>query len=99
MEKRIRKTLALIAIAAFPGGCATFQPKPISPDRRATAFEARTLDGADLKKFLETNLHHETAPWPPKAWSFPMLTLVAFYYHSDLDLARAQWGIAKAGVI
>ncbi len=28
-----------------------------------------------------------------------MLTLAAFYYHPDLDVARAKWGLAKAGVI
>src|SRR5437870_3582606 len=99
MEKRIWKTLALIAIAAFLDGCTTFQPKPISSDQTAKAFEARTLDSAGLKAFLGTNLGHETAPWPPKVWDFPMLTLVAFYYHPDLDVARAKWGVAKAGVI
>jgi outer membrane protein, heavy metal efflux system len=96
----VRKlTTVLIVITVALTGCATFQPKPISPDQTAKAFEARTLESADLKKFLWTNLHHETAPWPPKVWDFPMLTLVAFYYHPDLDVARAQWGVAKAGVI
>ncbi len=49
MEKRIRKTLVLIAITAFLHGCATFQPNPISPDQTAKAFEARTLNSAGLK--------------------------------------------------
>lgn len=95
------KKLAIlwIVIVVSLAGCATFQPKPISPDKTATAFEARTLDSAGLKKFLETNLRHEIAPWPPKAWSFPVLTLVAFYYHPDLDVARAQWGVASAGIV
>ena len=28
-----------------------------------------------------------------------MLTLAAFYYQPDLDVARAKWGVAEAGVI
>lgn len=92
-------TVALIVIAVVLSGCATFQPRPISPDQTATGFEARSLANADLKEFLKINLGQEVTPWPAKTWNFPMLTLVAFYYHPDLDLARAQWGAAKAGVI
>lgn len=91
-------TVLMILTAAL-AGCATFQPKLISPDRTAMAFEARTLNSTALKKFLEFNLRHEIAPWPPKAWTFPMLTLAAFYYHPDLDLARAQWRAAEAAII
>ncbi len=97
---KVRKlTTVLIVIMVTLAGCATFQPKPISPDRTASAFETRTLDGAGLKKFIEMNLRHDIAPWPPEAWSFPMLTLVAFYYQPDLDVARARWGVAKAGIV
>jgi outer membrane protein TolC len=31
-------------------------------------------------------------------WDFEKLTLAAFYYHPGLDVARAQWGVAKAAV-
>jgi outer membrane protein TolC len=97
--KPSKRTTVLMILTFGLAGCATFQPKPISPDQTATAFEARTLNSTALKKFLQLNLRNEIAPWPPKAWSFPMLTLVAFYYHSDLDLARAKWGAAEAGII
>jgi hypothetical protein len=50
-------------------------------------------------EFLELNLAHEITPWPPKIWDFQMLTLTAFYYHPDLDVVRARWGTAQAGVI
>ncbi|MGE5304624.1 MAG: TolC family protein [Alphaproteobacteria bacterium] len=88
---------AILTIALT--GCATFQPKPISPEQTAAAFEARSLANAGLKKFMEINLRHAIAPWPPNAWTFPMLTLVAFYYHPDLDLARAKWRAAEAAII
>lgn len=94
-----RKLAILLVVMALLAGCATFQPRPISPDRTATVFEARTLGNPDLKKFLTANLGHEVTPWPPKNWDFQMLTLAAFYYHPDLDVARAKWGIAEAGVV
>ncbi|MCL5238845.1 MAG: TolC family protein [Nitrospirae bacterium] len=86
-------------ITATMTGCTTFHPKPLSPDLTASAFESRTLDNQGLKGFLENNLHREIAPWPPQSWDFEMLTLAAFYYHPDMDVARAGWGVARAGVI
>ncbi len=80
-------------------GCVTYHAKPISPAQRAVTFESRTLDSTRLKEFLEKNLDHEIRPWPPSSWGFQTLTLVAFYYHPDLDLARARWGVTQAGVI
>jgi len=89
----------LFIIFAFMMGCATYHPKPISPVQTASNLESRTLDNAGLKGFLEKNLHHEITHWPQRSWDFPMLTLAAFYYHPDLDVARAKWGVAQAGVI
>jgi len=31
-------------------------------------------------------------------WDFPTLSLVAFYYHPNLGLARAQWAVARSGI-
>ncbi len=86
-------------ITATMPGCTTFHPKPISPSLTASAFESRTLDNPGLKEFVEKNLHREIAPRPPRSWDFEMLTLAAFYYHPDMDVARAGWGVARAGVI
>ncbi len=79
--------------------CATFHPKPISPAKTAFIFESRTLDNPDLRGFIELNLRHEIKLWPPASWDFATLTLTAFYYSPDLDVARAKWETARAGVI
>jgi outer membrane protein, heavy metal efflux system len=89
----------LCVVMAFLTGCATYHPKPLFPSQTAASFEARTLDSLDLKKHLGTNLDREIAPWPPVSWDFSMLVLAALYYHPDLDVARAKWGVAQAGVI
>ena len=79
-------------------GCARFHPEPISPGTTAAALEDRSLTNASLKTFLEQNLHHELAGWPAVVWDFDKLALVAFYYHPDLELARAEWSVAQAGI-
>ena len=87
-----------VALALMLAGCADFENKPLLPQQTAAGFEGRTLADAGLKKFLETNLHRELAPWPPRSWDFRTLTLVAFYYHPSLDVARADWAAAGAGI-
>ena len=34
----------------------------------------------------------------PNEWDFETLTLVALYCHPSLDVARAQWAVAQAGI-
>jgi outer membrane protein TolC len=57
----------------------------------------RTLDAPELRNFLLTK--QGLKEWPPQSWNLHALTLAAFYYHPDLDVARAQWGVAQAGRI
>lgn len=52
-----------------------------------------------LKAFLEQNLHQQIEPWPPTAWDFDKLALAAFYYHPSIEVARAQWAVARGGEI
>jgi cobalt-zinc-cadmium efflux system outer membrane protein len=64
----------------------------------AERFEARTLDDPELQKFLAANLPRGLSEWPLREWDLGTLTLAAFYYHPDLDVARAQWAVAQAGI-
>src|SRR5665213_2772550 len=64
----------IIFAATLLTGCATYHSQPVSPEKTANAFDARSLANADLKTFLETN--HVTA----EIWNLNALTLVAFYY-------------------
>jgi len=60
-------------------------------------LEARRLDSPELGRFLIAN--KEVEAWPPPAWDLKSLTLAALYYHPDMDIARAQWGVARGGRI
>jgi outer membrane protein TolC len=89
---------AIIALGLV-AGCARFQPQPLSPAETAAGLESRSLDNPGLKTLLEKNLNRELNPWPAAKWDFEMLTVAAFYYHPNLDLARAVWAEARAGVV
>ena len=90
--------LPTVSLTLLCAGCARFDSRPLSPADTAAKLDARRLDDAGLKKFLETNLDHELDIWPLKSWDLKTLTLVAFFYHPSLEVARAQWAVAQAGV-
>jgi cobalt-zinc-cadmium efflux system outer membrane protein len=92
------KSWPLILGIVMVAGCAHFQPQPISPEKTAAQLESRRLDDAGLKKFLEQNLGRGLETWPETNWNFQELTLVAFYFHPSLEVARAQWLVASAGL-
>jgi len=83
----------LLALPAI-GACVRYQPKPIAAPATLASIEERTIESADLGRFLQAN--HQVTDWPPRAWDLRALTLAAFYYHPDLDQARATWATARA---
>ena len=89
-----------MAVAAtLLAGCQHFQSAPLAAEETAGSFDARSMADPEFKTFLEKNLGHAVAPWPLPSWDFPTLILAAFYFHPSLEVARAQWNVAKAGVV
>ena len=93
----VARSLALVAAMAAIAACVGYHPRPIAPAKAMESLEARRLDSPELGRFLVAN--KEVAVWPPAAWDLKSLTLAALYYHPDMDIARAQWGIAQGGRI
>ena len=87
--------MGLAVILSVVSSCVRYHAKPAEPAKSMEDFEARRLDAPELKDFLLRN--KEVGEWPPAAWDLKFLTLAAFYYHPDLDIARAQWGVARGG--
>ena len=87
----MKKFFICISFCLF-AGCVGYRPKPLSPAETARAFEARSLEDPNLARFIGANRPRGSA-----GWDLDALVLTAFYYHSDLDLARAQWNTARAG--
>jgi cobalt-zinc-cadmium efflux system outer membrane protein len=94
----MKPALSLMVLSLLLG-CATFQSRPLSPSKAAAQFEARTMESEGLRRFIGRNPGEPPSHWPPESWDLSILTLAAFYYHPDLDVARAGWEIARAGVV
>lgn len=92
----MHRWLPIIIIGLF-SGCAAYHSQPISPEKTAAAFEARTLTNENLRAFLETN--HVSGEWPHRSWDLSALTLVAFYYQPAFAEARAQWATTQTAEI
>jgi len=98
MKQRARVLIWLPATLVAWLGCARYHPKPIVPAQVESEFERRTFSAPGLREYVETNLRAKPSEWPPHSLDLGMLTLVAFYYHPDLDVARARAGVAEAGI-
>jgi outer membrane protein, heavy metal efflux system len=94
---RILRTILLSGVFLTAAGCVRFHPKPMAPSVVMDDFEARRLEALELRNFLLQN--KEVEEWPPAVWDLKSLTLAALYFHPDMDIARAQWGVARAGRI
>lgn len=95
-EMMKRNSFYVALIAGLLSGCARFDPQPLSPVQSAARLETRSLNDPGLKQYVETTFHPANS-WPPVAWDFTNLTLVAYYYSPDLDVARAKWRGSQAG--
>ncbi len=93
---RLPESCALaLALAAL--GCVHYQPRPIVPEDALAAFSARTLDDPELAAFLEAN--SVAVPGARGTWDLKALTLAAFHFSPDLEVARADAAAAGAATI
>jgi outer membrane protein TolC len=86
--------VAVLAVA----GCAHYREKPLTLESTSGLLQSRTLTEPGLRTFLETNLNAPLAEWPLNRWDYSKLSLAALYFHPSLDVARAQWAVARAGI-
>ncbi len=99
----VRRVIPLLlggVVLGAGAGCANRQPepRPLAAEQTAAAFDGRSLAREDLRRYLVANLHRDFPVWPLPVWDFENLSWVAFYYNPTLDVARAQWDVARAGV-
>jgi cobalt-zinc-cadmium efflux system outer membrane protein len=91
--------LMLLALPAI-AGCRAYQyrPAPASPPDLAHRLEARSLDDPALHAWMENAAHFQPGSWPLQSWDLRTLTLAAWYFNPDLDIARAQVAAAGAAI-
>ena len=87
--------------ALILSGCAArrYQPVPIVPTETASRLETRSLGDEDLHAFVEKNVGHAVAPWPPKTWNLATLSLAALYLNPSLESAKARVEEAQAAIV
>lgn len=81
-------------------GCAPYQyhAAPISPLALAQSLQSRSLGDPDLRSWMNQAANYQPTSWPLKAWDLNALTLAAFYFNPDLDVARANAAAASAAI-
>ena len=95
---------SLLVVVAFCvtsiTGCARYKyhPEPISPPALAATLYQRSLDDPDLRTWMKECAGFEPPSWPLKSWDLNALTLAAYYFSPDLDIARANAAAAGAAI-
>lgn len=101
-EQRMRCLSLLTTFAFFctVAGCSVhkYQPAPIAPAALAKSLQARTLDDPNLGTWLRQAPHGGPFLWPRETWDLESLTLAAFYFSPELDIARANVAEADAAI-
>lgn len=82
------------------GGCAyqSYHAAPIDIAKISSEFKARDPFHADFQAYLK-NQGYQDDQLPLGNWGLNELTYSALYFHSDLDVVRAQWRASQAAEI
>jgi outer membrane protein, heavy metal efflux system len=94
MSPRTPAAFLLVVLAAALSGCEQFHNQPLSPEKSARALDSRSLDEPALATWIAGHGGRKRQG----VWDFEALTLAAFYFHPSLDVARAHWRVAQAGL-
>lgn len=90
----------LLPLGGIIGGCAPYKyhAAPISPPVLAHGLYSRSLDDPDLRLWMKQSADFQPSSWPLETWDLNLLTLAAYYFNPDLDVARANASSANAAV-
>jgi|SRR5579863_1372341 len=97
-RKRGLWRVALLALPFSFVSCYRYQARPLAPQGVERQYRSRTLADAGLKEFLQAQVEGRPPSWPANKLNLDTLTLVAFYFHPDLDVARARVAAAEASI-
>ncbi|MEO6421757.1 MAG: TolC family protein [Candidatus Nitrotoga sp.] len=93
----MRKIISFL-VCGLLSGCATYHAQPIEPTALMVSFEARTLDDPGLQRYVTSQLNGDAEAWSSDVWNFTTLTLAAFYFSPELDVARTKLGVFQAAI-
>lgn len=97
--QKIHASAALIVTLLSVTGCYHYKAQPLLPPVLEQQYRSRSLTDARLREFMDAQPVGKPDTWPLVELNLDMLTNVAFYFHPDLDTARARLDTADAAVI
>ncbi|MBW4039443.1 MAG: TolC family protein [Acidobacteria bacterium] len=56
------------------------------------------MDDPEFRAWVKQNEGFQTSAWPLEVWDLQSITLAAFYFNPDLDVARANAALADAAI-
>ena len=91
---------AALIVIVFPiAGCYRYRPQALSPPVLEQQYRSRSLMDPGLRGFVDAQPVGRPTSWPLVDVNLDALTSVAFYFHPDLDAARARLVTAEAAVV
>ena len=93
MSGRIARLVLAVACASGAGACIKYVPAPLEPDVNARGFAMRSLDDEGLIQLLAGRRADEGA------WGPDDLSLAAWYFRPELEVARRGWATARAAEV
>jgi cobalt-zinc-cadmium efflux system outer membrane protein len=87
----------VLGLVCLLTGCAfqSYNPKPLEAAKTAGRLKARDPASAEFQQYLAMQGYSAS----PQQWGLEELTFSAFYFHPQLEVARAQWKAAQAAEI
>jgi hypothetical protein len=81
VHKKITRFLFLPNLRLGGVHCAKIPISTIVPAESALRLESRSLGDAVLRAFMEENVGHLVAPWPPSTLDLGTLSIAALYFN------------------
>lgn len=76
--------------------CSTsYQPNPIDSQANVTAIENQHAQSIAFSDFVK---QQPRSAWPIEAWNLQTLTYSALFHHKDLEVTKAEYAVALAGI-
>lgn len=96
----VPRLLGLIAFVVMLNACQfkQYHPQALNPKNSLEQFNQRNVTDADFIRFLQA-LNYPTQYLPPQQWGIREIADAALFFHPDLQVARAEWRMAKAAEI
>lgn len=90
----------MLPLLALISGCVPYKyhPAPVSPPALASSLEGRSLDDPGLRAWTEQEAGFTPSSWPLSTWDLNSLTLAAYYFNPQMDVARANAAVANEAI-